>query len=128
MESIIQIKSTFEEIDKLFNDSNNISIRHYKELKLNKYEVTVRHSHYREEDILKCKTIEKLSEINETEFQYYKSQFSKINTNEEVLIKLYTEEKVTNVLTLNLESIKELKKLINKIEKKLKGKVDETIS
>ena len=50
---------------------------------------------------------------------YYTNELNKIKSHQHITFKIYGLASETRNLNLNLESIKELKKFINKIEKQL---------
>jgi hypothetical protein len=64
MENTLRIKGTESEMVELFNNSNFISIRFYQLIKLNTYNVVIRHNEDIEKQILSSKTVKRLLEIN----------------------------------------------------------------
>lgn len=64
MEKTIKINGSLEQMQDIFNNSKLISIRYYKQLKQNRFEVVVRFSEHLEALITKTKTIEGLIKID----------------------------------------------------------------
>lgn len=64
MEKTILVNGSFEEIGSIFNDSKQISIRFFKKIKADKFEVIIRYNDNLDLFISKCKTLKQLKKID----------------------------------------------------------------
>ena len=69
MEKTIKLIGNIEEMEQIFNNSKKISIRYYKPIHQNRYEIIVRFNENLETSISTCKSIKNLIKIDNLEQQ-----------------------------------------------------------
>ena len=120
MEKTILLNGSFEEMESIFNDSKQLSIRFFKEIKDNKYEVIIRYNDNLDSFISKCKTLKQLKKIDALELNYYDDEFNKIQDIRGLNFKFTGWQHSTKELNTNLDSIAALKRFIKRVEKQIK--------